>query len=391
MKMASYVTGLNPTILKWAREKAGYTLEDVARSLKKDVEVVQLWEAGDGFPTYNQLEKLAYSLYKRPIALFFFPAPPQEPEPGQSFRTLPDLEIKNLMPDTRHAIRQAHAMRIGLYELNDGVNPSERRILQDLKIGHSFEVRTAAMQIRKYLGVSLGAQFEWKTVDDALRTWRDVIQDCGIFVFKRAFKQNDVSGFCLFDDEFPVVYLNNSTAKTRQIFSLFHELAHLLLSTSGVTKQNDRYIDSLVGNSRDIEVFCNRLAAEFLVPSEDFDLRLDPSVPVEQLVEALAEKYKVSREVILRKLLDRHMISQSYYESKTTEWLEEYQKWRARRGSGGDYYATQATYLGEKFLNLAFSRYYEGRCNREQLADYLSLKVKSVDGLEQFMMQRVST
>jgi Zn-dependent peptidase ImmA (M78 family) len=243
--------------------------------------------------------------------------------------------------------------------------------------------------VREYLGVQLRTQFAWKTVHDALENWRDVIQDGGVFVFKRAFKQSDVFGFCLFDDEFPVIYLNNSTAKTRQVFSLFHELAHLLLSTSGVTKQSDRYIDFLVGSNREIEVFCNRLTAEYLVPSEDFDLRLDLSVPVERLVEDLAEKYKVSREVILRKLLDRQLIDQSYYESKVTEWLEEYQKWRDRRGPGGDYYATQATYLGDKFLNLAFARYYEGHCSLEQLADYLNLKVRNVDGLEQFILRKV--
>ncbi len=67
----------------------------------------------------------------------------------------------------------------------------------------------------------------------ALKQWRQAVEDCGVFVFKAAFKQKDISGFCLMDESLPVIYLNNSTTKTRQIFSLLHELAHLLLSING--------------------------------------------------------------------------------------------------------------------------------------------------------------
>ena len=89
----------------------------------------------------------------------------------------------------------------------------------------------------------LSEQFKWKKIDKALKNWRNIIEANGIFVFKRSFKQGDISGFCLVDDEFPVIFLNNSTTKSRQIFSIFHELAHILLSTSGITKSTDTYID----------------------------------------------------------------------------------------------------------------------------------------------------
>ena len=76
--MVEYIQGINPTIVKWARERSGYTLEDVATSLNKDVETISDWESGEQAPTYVQLETLA-GKYKRPIAIFFFPEPPQEP------------------------------------------------------------------------------------------------------------------------------------------------------------------------------------------------------------------------------------------------------------------------------------------------------------------------
>lgn len=390
--MANYASGVNPSILRWARERTGYSLEDIAACFNKDVEEIAQWEEGVAVPTYNQLERLAYTYYKRPIALFFFPEPPEEPEPQESFRTLPDFEIRNLQPDTRHAIREAQAMQISLHELTSGTNPSERMIFRDLQIRRGRDAALAAKDVRAYLGISLDDQFEWFSTIEALKKWREVIQDHGIFVFKRSFKQTEISGFCLFDDEFPVIYLNNSTTKTRQVFSLFHELAHLLLGTSGVTKVNDRYIDALTGWKREVEVFCNRFTAEFLVPSEDFDSRLLalPDEPIEQLTERLSDRYHVSREVILRKLLDREIVDQEYYQAKVAEWLKEFKEAQQAKRGGGYYYATQATYLGDKYLSLAFSSYYSGACSLQQLADHLGMKPKSVAQLERYMLSRAS-
>src|SRR5260221_10370618 len=122
--MAHPVFGLNPAILKWARERSGYSIAQAAELANKEPEVLARWESGDAAPTYVQLEALAYKIYKRPIALFFFPAPPSEPEPAQEFRTLPDFEIDDLQPDTRLKVRQALALQISVSELASGKNPS---------------------------------------------------------------------------------------------------------------------------------------------------------------------------------------------------------------------------------------------------------------------------
>jgi len=388
--VANYATGVNSEILQWARERAGYSLDEVARSLKKDTETIVSWESGDAFPTYHQLERLAYSLYKRPIALFFFPQPPKEPDPRESFRTLPDSEFELLVPDTLHAIREAQAMQLALHELTEGRNPSDRVIFRDLALDPDADAIERAAVVREYLGISLDEQYSWESPEQALEKWRDAVQDAGIFVFKRAMKQKDVSGFCLLDEEFPLIYLNNSTAKTRQLFSLFHELAHILLGTAGVTKVDDRYVFRLGGQSKAVEVFCNRFSAELLVPSDDFDQRLVPGIPVENLVDALASHYGVSREVILRKLLDRGIVDQGYYEHMVQKWLDSYQEKEDKGAGGGNYYANQYVYLGQRYLTLAFARYYDGAYSIHELADYLSIRTKNVPGLEHYFLSRAS-
>ena len=165
-------------------------------------------------------------------------------------------------------------MQVALQELNGGSDVHQKLLLREIQVDPRTSVSAVTDRVRDYLQVPLERQIGWPSVEKALQEWRDAVQDCGIFVFKRSFKQRDVSGFCLQDDEFPIIYLNNSAAKSRQVFSLFHELAHLLLRTSGVTKLNDRYVLDLSGEAKSIEVFCNSFAGEFLMPSADFNTRL---------------------------------------------------------------------------------------------------------------------
>lgn len=389
--MINYASGVNPKIIKWAREKAGYSLLEIAESFEKEVDLIEKWETGEEPPTYNQLEKLAYSLYKRPIALFFYPQPPEEIDPHQSFRTLPDFEIDNLGPDTRYAIRQARAMQIALLELNDALNPSKRKLFLELPLNINNSPSNTAQELREYLGISLAQQVKWKTTEEALETWRKAIQDSGVFVFKRSFKQEDIFGFCLLHEQFPIIYINNSSASTRQIFTLFHELAHILLNTNGITKQNDDYIEHLIGDEKEVEIFCNKFASEFLVPSSDFDKYVGQWKNTDDIVINLSRRYKVSREVILRILLDRNLIDQIDYETKANQWVKEYKEAKLRkRGGGGNYYATHAIYLGSKYINLAFGRYYQGKCTVQQLAGYLNLKVQNVQNFEHHAFGKVS-
>jgi len=388
--MREPVTGINPKILVWARHRSGQSVDQVARALGKQPEIIQSWEAGASTPTYAQLEALAYKVYKRPIALFFFPEPPDEPEPEHSFRTLPEFEIEELSSDTRFHIRDARALQLALYELNGGKNPAPGKIFREIGTGAALSAMEIADRVRLSLEIDLETQkTEWRRPEEALKAWRKAVEDKGVFVFKSSLQQRDVSGFCLYDEELPIIYLNNSTATTRQIFTLFHELAHTLLRTSGVTKLDDRYIGSLSGEAKRVEVFCNRFAAEFLVPGSDFRRRVQRLRTDDESVAVLAGEYKVSREVILRRLRDLDLVSQADYEERTARLRKEYEN-RPRGEGGGNYYATKASYLGETFLRLAFGRYYQGAISVQQLADFLNIRVSRVPGLEQLFLQKAA-
>lgn len=385
--MASSVEGVQPSVLRWARESQGYSIDDVALHLKREPEEIVAWESGDAAPTYSQLEKLAYSLYKRPLAVFFLPAPPQEPTVKQEFRTLPEFELDQLAADTRYQLRLAHALQISLQELNEDVNPARRLIFNDIKLSTKNNLVKAANKIRTYLNITLENQSSWKSSDAALKVWRNAVEEVGIYVFKHSFKQKSISGFCLSHAEFPIIYLNNSTTKTRQIFSLFHELSHLLLSQNSITKLDTSYIAQLPKKEQNIEKFCNALAAEILVPESDFSKQLRNTKSISEVfVSNLAKRYHVSREVVLRRMLDRDLVSQQFYETKSKQWADEVET----GGTGGDYYATQASYLGDHYLSLVFRKHYQGRLTLEQAADYLGVRTKSMAGLEEMLLRKAA-
>ena len=391
--MAAHINGINPDILKWARERSGYTVEAIAAFLKKDASIVNDWESGERALTYVQLEKLA-DKYKRPIAIFFFPEPPEEPNIAENL-ALRSSDNTPLEPRIHILLRQAYARQLSLMELNLGTNPSKQKIFRDLHARPADSATELAEQVRMYLNISVDIQAGWKTTAEALENWRDRIEEAGVFVFKEAFQDDSVDGFCLIHDEFPVIYLNNSRPSVRQIFSLFHELAHLLLSENGITRSNIFHGGIFRGGTtQEIEDFCDEFAGEFLVPSNDFENRLNFFTNYnDKTIEELAHYYKVSRPVILLKLVKKGILTQENYWQRIDQWMEEYKyqiekKTSGKASSGGSYYNTRATYLGYRFMELAFGKYRDGHCSVEQLAEHLNVKVKHLPQLEDCLLRR---
>ncbi|WP_269503109.1 XRE family transcriptional regulator [Burkholderia sp. IMCC1007] len=380
------VVGVQPEVLRWARETVGLSIDDVATMLRTSSSEVAGWETGTGAPTYAQLEKLAYQVFKRPLAVFFLPSPPEEKVPQREFRTLPETDMRSLARDTYLQIRQAHAFQLSLKEVFNGRNPADDLIWKSVTLSLSEPVSTQAETVRLLLGITLDEQTSWRNDDLALKQWRKAIEDVGVFVFKSPFKQREISGFCLMDDAFPIIYLNNSTTKTRQIFSLLHELAHLLLSMNGLSKLDSGYIDALPQAEREIERFCNAIAAEVLIPRAAFD-RLVAGCPIDvesapdELFAELAGYFGVSREAVLRRLLDQGRVSQTFYKRKATIWSAQ-----QREAKGGSYYANQGAYLSDRFAREVVGRHYRHQITLDQAADFLGIKPKSFAGFEEHVL-----
>lgn len=381
--------GIQPAVMRWARESIGMSVADVAARLKRQTTEIEAWESGDTAPTYAQLESLAYDLYKRPLAVFFLPSPPKEASPKQEFRTLPEEDLASLSRDTYLHLRKARAYQLGLAELYEGINPAQPKIWREVRLNLGDDLPSKAQKIRTVLGINAEVQASWSRDENALKVWREAIEKRGVFVFKDSFKQNSISGFCLRDGEFPLIYINNSTTKTRQIFSLLHELAHVLFDMNGISKFDTSYIDGLPKRERAIEVFCNAVAAEVLIPSALFEHRTrNAPHSVDNLPDTffsdLAHTFGVSREAILRRFLDRGRATKTFYETKASEWAQQ----KKEGTDGGSWYASKGAYLSDRLLREVFARHLRGQISQEKAADFLGVKPSQVPGLEELILQR---
>jgi Zn-dependent peptidase ImmA (M78 family) len=127
-----------------------------------------------------------------------------------------------------------------------------------------------AKDIRKTLDISYTEQSSYSNTTQAFKGWMEKVEDSGIFIFRRRnIELLEARGFLLSDDIAPMIFVNSDDSKTGQIFTLAHELAHLWLNVSGISNLGpfSRIADQA---SRQIEIFCNKVAANVLLSEEKF-------------------------------------------------------------------------------------------------------------------------
>lgn len=376
---------INSKVLVWARETAGYHLEDLSRTFPK----LSNWEKGVSYPTYLQLKALA-NKYKRPCAVFFFPEPPDEETIEKSLRALSEEDVRNLNPQVRFLFRKAKTFQIYLEELFSDRYEEQINKISWLKMDIQNSPIILARKVREIFSITLENQSLWKTFEQALEEWRAVLANHGIYIFKDAFKNNKISGFCIYDNVFPIIYINNSHSKSRQIFTLFHELAHLIF------KQN--YLDFLDENTlylknqdpSNIEVKCNVFAGNFLIP--DIDIRFSAEHYDLNEIEEISDFYKVSKEVVLRSLLSHNLINNDFYKRVMKEWKINFEKKPEGKSSksktGGNYFYSAISYLGNQYFSTIFEKFYHGQISVEKASEYLHIKPKYFPILENEYLKR---
>ena len=365
---------VNHEMLIWAREQLNLSQDEVARRSGRKIEDIQAWENGTDYPTYAQLENISYSIYKKPIAIFFFSDKPNIKKQENEFRTLDNEVFKEIPTRILELINKARVMQINL---------SQIEMQQKIKLTQlDFNIKDLNFcnKLRDFLNVSMELQKKAKTMSDAFEMWRTAFYECGVYVFKDAFKDNSFSGFCLYDKDYPIIYINNSMSFSRQIFTLFHELYHIILKTSGIDKTKDDYIDRLDINKKKLEQLCNEFAGKFLVPENDLIEELKGKEINKKNIEKVAKIFSVSQEVVLRRLLDIGMINKEYYEEERASIINEIYRNPVNNG-GGNYYNSQKSYLGEGYISDVCFNYYKGNIDIYTTAQYLNVKVEAIPKL----------
>lgn len=377
--MAEVLTGVNGDIIKWAREFYNMSQEEAATAIGVEYEKYCNWENGSDYPTYAKLKKVS-DVFRKPSAVFFFPEPPALPTIKGDLRTLPNEVVDGLSKNVIAQFEKAKAYQLSLEELYG----NKKSILSDKSI-FPKKMDELCYFIRNMIAFPIESQKKRKNAKVVFEIFREKFYELGIYVFKDSFKDDSVSGLCLNDDCYPIIVINNSMSFARQNFTLFHELYHLLSNTSGAEIIRDDFYVYLNDEQTRNEKECDTFANAFLVPLEDFKTELAKAPIDEKRIIDLAILYSVSKEAIMYKLLTLGIIThRDYDELKEIFYGDALRNipHKENNSSGGNYYFTKLSYLGQRYTGDVFKEYFAGRIDGLRASEMLNSKIDHLPKLE---------
>jgi Zn-dependent peptidase ImmA (M78 family) len=317
--MISRIT-VQPEILRWAVDRSGLSYGDFK-------EPVQDWINGQSQPTVRKLESFARKAMV-PFGYLFLPKPPDEPIRVPDFRTFGDEKLRTFSPNLRDSITDVERRQAWMrdYLIDLGNQPLD--IVGSLKSTLPYEL--AAIRIRERLGLSINWQTKQNNWEQALTSLRRAIETAGIFVCmtnqvglntRRPLDQNEFRGFVLIDRYAPWIFVNTNDTKSAQMFTLAHELVHVWLGKPGLFN-----LEKLEPANDAVEQFCNRVAAEFLLPVDLFIPEWTNSGSLSDRCSRLSQRFKVSPLVVGRRALELDLISRTaffkFYQEQMEQWRD---------------------------------------------------------------------
>jgi Zn-dependent peptidase ImmA (M78 family) len=374
---------INPTMLTWAREQAGYSLADAAHKLGIDEARLEGLEGDLETPTFAKLLDMA-DLYKRPVSLFYLKKPPKGWQPIQDFRRLPGADV-GFSPQLTYTIRQARERREVALAIKNELNEPVREF--PLRATLASNVESLGARIREFLEVTEATQQRF--AKKAFEGWRTAIEakDILVFVVPRL-KIKEMRGTALAETTLPVILVNGKDRGNGRVFTLLHEFCHLALRQSGVSNAGSDRNDA---PNPAVEKFCNAVAAAALMPS-DWLLREhlvaskgSTKTWDDDELDALARRFGVSPEAVLRRLLTLGRTTQTFYDSKRAafqKFYDDLEEKKEKSSGGPEYHLAVLGQLGRTFTQLVFQGYHDRYFTLRDVAGLLNMKVTTVPVME---------
>ncbi len=368
---------VRPALLVWARERAGFSLEQAAEKTGNEIETLRSWEASGGeHPSIPQLRKLG-EVYKRPLAVFFLPKPPEGFDPQSEFRRLAGLTPQNETPELRLALRMALFRREAAREMYAQLGDSVQTCTT---VVHPHEQdETVGQRIRDLLGISWRDQLGWAGPYAALNAWRAAVERQGILVFQTGdVELSEMRGTSIPHGPLPVILLNNADAPHGRIFTLLHEFAHILMANGG--HQTSSMDGKRMPEEQFLERASNRFAAAALLPAKEFlaEAHNFPGALVgdDDDLRRFANRIKVSPEAILRRLLSLQKIPASVYRVKRKGWQQKPWHSPPQAAGGPPIEVRVISSVGRPFASLVLESYQRNAVSSSDVVDFLGVQLK---------------
>jgi len=367
-------------------------LDTAASKIGVHADRLRTWEAGRGQPTIIQARKMS-GVYRRPLAAFFLPQRPSELgfTVPHDFRRLSHDQPRALSSELIAELRRVEYLRDAAIELAEEIPQEPKRFVRTCRLDEPPV--QVARRVLELLGMGPAPRAGWKTAYDALNGWKDAIEQQGVLVMHLIrVELREVRGIAIAERTFPLVALNGKDPPYGRVFTLVHEFVHLMLGATGIS--NMRLSRRPRTRDQRIEQFCNQVAGEVLVPSEA--LRSHPYVQraprrldwPDETITGLSDFFRVSREVIVRRLAVLRLTTNDFYRQKRQQYAQEREA--AGPSPGGPLPMPRRILraVGQPFARIALDAYHREAISGSDLAELLGARLKHLPAVEELLAGR---
>lgn len=381
---------INHEMLVWARSETPFaTTTDVASHLNGfKSNLIDKWECGEELPSITEAKKLA-NLYKVPFATFYLTNPPEKKvKKYTDRRTYNDTVYREVSYELWSEICRVTSNRQIIEDLTEEIEYKKLPVIE----ANLNEKQTADI-IRQYFSLELPFKNKAAYKNNGFSFYRGLLEQHGIMVAQiTGVSLSEMRGISMYYDTFPIIAINNKDFERAKVFSLFHEVAHLVRRSSSLC-----LIDFDERNDEE-EKICDRIAAEVLMPEDSFR-RIALSAFDEYgewsdlCLIAIADKYAVSTFSVVRRLHELNIITKTMYFSvyqRISDKFKEDQEFILRSKDEKEfkvkYYITYLSKEGYLFPKKVLSAYSRGEISYGEMCSTLNVKGKHISNIERAVM-----
>lgn len=376
---------INPDVLTWARMESGYDVDRVAHRLGTKEDRVVAWERGEAHPTLRQVQELA-AFFRRPLGLFFQPKPPKLAPLAADYRRLPGVVPGHESPEMRLAIRQMLTRRDNMLNLLGELGEEQEEFKLVAHLGEKPEM--VAIRLRGALNLPVAVQLHWRDEWQALNAWRNAVEHLGVLVFQ--FSKVDLEearGISLLRFPLPVVGVNSKEQPEPKLFTLIHEVVHLMLvmgkeevAALRETRNDEQWTS--------VEQFAESVASHTLAPEDSLGSVIvgegfDAQAWGVQEVRRLARRFRLSPLAMATRLRASDYMTWSQYRGWKVAW-DAYVASLPPRSKGFAAPVDKAvTRNGRPFTQVVLEAMHSNRITSVEASRYLELKYEHFGKLQE--------
>ena len=373
-----------PDTLRWAREDMGLTHTQVEGETNFSASQLRRWEAGADSINLTQARKLA-NLYKVSVSVFYLKDIPKE---WTRMKPVDFRRPEDKKPYSRRlclAIRDAEARQQWMCEraLAEEMPPLEWLYC------HKGQKNATVVSdwVVDWLDIDRQDIRDLGDDKEALSYWIEKIEAKRVIVSTNhthsAYKvdHSEYSGLVLYDSNAPLILLNPQDSPARRIFTLLHELGHLLLDDrNGLSKTDFRH---QAAKHDPLEVLCNQVASAVLIPEGYIAKMWNRESEVKGQISALAKKLKVSHSAIAVRLRELGWIRQNTLNELLAYYKDLYRQHQGKPGGRTLPDKQALDRCGKLFARSVLDAYEQGNIDAVEIHDLLGVKLKHLAKLSE--------